>query len=586
MRKLLFLLGIFFSLIITNVIFAQNTPTEFIENINITPDNKSSYDPDKVRPIEGSSKEDVDSDMKEHTQAISDQRLGKGVYLEGMNDNIIMATLNSSYCRLAGGNSCLIETADGTTYNPYGPSVAQGMSKLIAYTFTPPASGVQYLASVFNNFGLTKTYAQGAGYASLNPILPLWRLFRNVSYIFFTIFALVIGFMILFRQKIDSQTSVNIQQAIPSILIALILVTFSYAISGLMIDLMYFSMYFFASFFTGIDSSYMTMGIFGLTAELIAGGWGNSNQLINSLVENSFNSFFTNGLVSFISSLTLAVIVSVVVVFGAFKLFINLLKAYISVLISMIFSPLMLMMHSIPGKKPLGTWAKSILSNLACFPLVFILLVIYKQITSSDGFSADGGFMPPYLLATGNMNSEAIKAVLGLAIIMTLPDIIEQIRKKFGGDQSFFAQFGDIAMQNLKTGAKKGGGLPLTASGAALGGLGGAGLGAGVAAVKAGYGAMKGHGMNGEEFRNSIKSGMRKGSAIGAGTFARGASKLGSSSGFGNEIPVFNKLAENFSHINDKKWREDKELQAKKRERELLENNITSRQSGINNPPE
>ena len=43
----------------------------------------------------------------------------------------------------------------------------------------------------------------------------------------------------MFRAKINPQTVVTIQSAIPKAVVALILVTFSYAIAGLMIDLMY-----------------------------------------------------------------------------------------------------------------------------------------------------------------------------------------------------------------------------------------------------------------------------------------------------------------------------------------------------------
>src|SRR5690606_25281628 len=83
----------------------------------------------------------------------------------------------------------------------------------------------------------------GLGFSSLDPILDTWKAFRNVAYLFYVIMFLVIGFMIMFRQKISSQAVVTAQQALPKIIISLIAVTFSYALAGLMIDAMYLIMY-------------------------------------------------------------------------------------------------------------------------------------------------------------------------------------------------------------------------------------------------------------------------------------------------------------------------------------------------------
>lgn len=430
---------------------------DIFEEIEVNDPIQSEYDTENYSLIEGNNDIEAQEKLKSHTKAISDQQLGKGVYLEGLNDNILMSTINSTFCRLAGGSSCLIKTTDGTSYNPYGPNLAQGVSKAIAYTFIPPANGTRYIADGIKNFGSPqKTYAQGLGFNSLNPLLPIWKLFRNLAYVFFTIFSLVVGFMILFRQKIDGQTSVSVQQAIPSILVALVLVTFSYAIAGLMIDLMWFSIYFMTGFFTNIDPALTSMSVFGLAWKLLVSGSTDSFQLLSSMVQNAWAPALAWA-VGFIGGLTMALVVAVVILIGCFKLFFSLLKSYISVIISIVFSPLLLMMHAIPGKKPLGTWAKSILSNLACFPLVFLLLIMHDVLTNTDGsFSAQGGFIPPYLIGSANMASGAIGAILGLSIILTLPDIIKQIREKFGGDQSFFAQFGDLAIKNVQSGAKSG----------------------------------------------------------------------------------------------------------------------------------
>jgi hypothetical protein len=122
------------------------------------------------------------------------------------------------------------------------PGGALGFTNsLIASLYAaPPASGVMYLADLWHNKFLGKpAYAQGVGFKGLQPILPLWRGFRNVVYLLSSLIFIIIGIMIILRVKISPQAIVTIQSAIPQIITTLILVTFSYAIAGLAIDLMY-----------------------------------------------------------------------------------------------------------------------------------------------------------------------------------------------------------------------------------------------------------------------------------------------------------------------------------------------------------
>ena len=87
---------------------------------------------------------------------------------------------------------------------------------------------------------ISKTYAtEGFGFAAIRPYANLWKIFRDVAYMFLVIVLVAIGFMIMFRMKMNPQTVISIENALPRIVVALILVTFSFAIAGLLIDLMY-----------------------------------------------------------------------------------------------------------------------------------------------------------------------------------------------------------------------------------------------------------------------------------------------------------------------------------------------------------
>ena len=120
----------------------------------------------------------------------------------------------------------------------YVPGGAFGtMNNLIATLSTPPASGVEYIAQVKDSFLGKPVYAQGVGFQGLQFLLPLWRGFRNAVYVLASIIFVVIGIMIMLRIKISPQAVVTVQSAIPQLITTLILVTFSYAIAGLVIDI-------------------------------------------------------------------------------------------------------------------------------------------------------------------------------------------------------------------------------------------------------------------------------------------------------------------------------------------------------------
>ena len=123
-------------------------------------------------------------------------------------------------------------------------SLLNFITKAIASTYTPPASGAYYVADAIDNIGISKTaYAQGFGYYGLQPFLTTWKVMRNFVYVAFSVVIIGVAISILMRQSLGGQNSVTVQQMLPNIIITLIVITFSYAIAGFLIDLMYWIMY-------------------------------------------------------------------------------------------------------------------------------------------------------------------------------------------------------------------------------------------------------------------------------------------------------------------------------------------------------
>lgn len=139
---------------------------------------------------------------------------------------------------------------EGCTNNPkdgdknFDKSVFGLFSKLLITPFAnPPASGLYWAYSGLQNAGfIPKSYAaEGIGFGTIKPFSAIWNTLRNVAYMILVLIIVSIGFMIMFRMKLNPQTVISVENSLPKIIISLLLITFSFAIAGFLIDLMYVS---------------------------------------------------------------------------------------------------------------------------------------------------------------------------------------------------------------------------------------------------------------------------------------------------------------------------------------------------------
>lgn len=329
------------------------------------------------------------------------------------------------------------------TYIDKGGAIGAIHHANVAMLMNRPASTETYVADLLNNAGIgivQPAYAQGLGFAALSPVLEAWKTFRNIAYLFFIVITLIIGFMIMFRQKVGSN-AITAQQAIPKVIIALLAVTFSYAIAGLLIDIMYLFMFFIAAVFNYKES--FDKSIFSLGWELITAGAGTANDAISNLAERVIDIPILDnlGAVEFLSGLTAALIVGIAILFAIFKLFFELLKTYVTIIISIVMAPLLLMFDAIPGRNSFGSWIKSLIANLAAFPTVLIVLLIYRQLTqNASGGYTEGGFSPPYLLGTFTDQAGVIPMLVGLGIILALPEAVTKVKSALGASEGPFGE--------------------------------------------------------------------------------------------------------------------------------------------------
>ncbi len=350
----------------------------------------------------------------------------------------------------------LNDAGNSSRINP----VAGGLVHLIGQMYAhPPASAGTYVADVLNHANIaTPAYAQGIGFAALDPILSLWKTIRNLAYLFFVLVFIVIGFLIMFRSKVGG-AEVTAQQAIPNIIVSLIFVTFSYAIAGFLIDIMYLVMFLMSGLFQAdsslenaniIDFNILQIG--GLLFKQIGGQYQQNVDLITTMLANLVEN--SNGLTDFggyVGGLTLTLILAVAVIFGTFKLFFELLKSYANVVISTVIAPITLMVGAIPGNNVFVPWIRNIAGNLAAFPTVLFIVILFNRFTKL-GEATTGGFMPPFMLGRGQPG--AIASVMGLALILALPEIVKEVKTAVGAKEGFGTKVSGWAGDRFKSTAK------------------------------------------------------------------------------------------------------------------------------------
>lgn len=329
-------------------------------------------------------------------------------------------------------------TGQSTIWIPGG--IIGATQKATIAMYTPPASGVEYIAQSVNSFFGKPAYAEdpknplpnGFGFGKLQGILNLWKLFRNAVYGLISLVFISIGIMIMLRVKISPQASVTVQSSIPKLITTLILVTFSYAIAGLIIDFSYVIMGLAISLIkpAGEISTLIAMDFNSFT-------WNYLGQMINGGLLWGLGLLLTiifgilGGLSGGVGGAILGVIsggtiILFFIVKNLLKFFLGLAKCYITLLVKIITGPLEIGMGSIPGSKTnFSSWFIGVVANVAVFPISIIFIVFAIEIIET----ISGGFTTTWVPNLLPIASQYLKPILGmvcLSILAKLPDTVPE----------------------------------------------------------------------------------------------------------------------------------------------------------------
>lgn len=328
-----------------------------------------------------------------------------------------------------------------------------------------PASGVEYLADIGKNLGLVKpVYAQTqeTGYEILTPVKELWKQTRNLAYMVFVLIMIAIGFMIMLRTRIDPRTVATVQAAIPGVIVSFILVTFSYAIAGLIVDITNVLTYVFGlvleqgKIVTGVQNLIVLMrtdpkqNIFQTFLQILNSGKPQeAGQNIIAGIVNGLDFGLTNFIKEIpgaetISGWVIGLFFAMLVVMIMFRVFMMLLTALVTIVLLTIVAPFQFLLAAVPGQgRTVFSWFKSMLVAALTFPVTFVLLLIAAAFLGVDkgaihaagGLSGEFKWFPAPLGVFAAVSSDdktklvtLFNEIIGIGILLFLPKVNDIIR--------------------------------------------------------------------------------------------------------------------------------------------------------------
>jgi len=312
---------------------------------------------------------------------------------------------------------------------------------------TRSVSGVGYVINKVQNFSITpKAKAQGFGYnVGANPVQKIWKASRDMCYTLLIFVVITLAFMIMFRIKLSPQTVVSVQSVLPKIIITLILITFSYAIAGFLIDLMYVIIGIISMFISQTEIT--NIGTVEIFQKLTDG------HTILSLVWSwwiwffmgSFSiPFFFGGLFSILFSLILILLAT----WFSVKIIWLTIKTFINVMLLIIIAPFEILLGAITQGMGIGPWMRKMFANLSVYPTIGLMFVlsfffirqvfdptnrpVEKLLLDRYPLQINGGFLTPEAwqppLSFGTNGAQFLWLMVSFGIFSMIPKVADIIK--------------------------------------------------------------------------------------------------------------------------------------------------------------
>jgi hypothetical protein len=189
-------------------------------------------------------------------------------------------------------------------------------------------------------------------------------------------------------------------------------------------------------------------------------------SLIGAVVEGIGNNLDGSKLVK--------LILSGMMIFAMFKLFITLGLGFFKIILSVIFGPLQIMLNAVPGSDAFSKWLRGLVSNVAMFPAVAVIFMVSAAlmgplegenanvwgVNPNIGYQINGdddpGWVPPFILIRGvggaarSGSTNPAIAILGFFAIMIAPQVATMTRDALKVDKSPYGTgIGEMASSSV-----------------------------------------------------------------------------------------------------------------------------------------
>lgn len=299
-----------------------------------------------------------------------------------------------------------------------------------------PLTSDQYLATI-NPLPVKSANAQAADELNKGGLNTLWVNFRNTAFAASAIVLVIIGFMIMLRARLDPRTSITAMNSLPKVIIAIILIYFSFAIAGFMLDI-----------------GRLTLQLVYRTVPLSGGSIGSGLVELLLLVLLSAAGPFVSGTVGALNGgasgaitgvaksllvgplLILLLILAVFLLIVILHLLFKLVQRYAQFIIYTLFAPFFFLWGALPGQSSFG-WFKSQFANVISIPAMLLIIRLATFIVfNTSGLGGKDSFSLPSPFSSGIGSSSGISGVfwtiisplIGLALLFyatKMPAIID-----------------------------------------------------------------------------------------------------------------------------------------------------------------
>ncbi len=247
----------------------------------------------------------------------------------------------------------------------------------------------------------------------LEYIYSIWSITRNVAFGLMAVVMLVVGILIITRKKVSAQTSVTVQQALPQVVIAVILITFSYPIGAAG-----------ASIAFNIKGSVWNMLTAAISlAELPPINVPNSVFVMFMAMLSPLNP----GVVTLVMSVISIVIALVMIILVMIKS----ISIYLKMIFAIVTSPLTFAVGAIPGYQDTTVnWFKQYAAWVVGLPAMHFMLFVTLGLVISlgmnvvtNGYSVMGGW------GWGMLAGFAIPVItiFGCNLARSIPEKLEEV---------------------------------------------------------------------------------------------------------------------------------------------------------------